>query len=120
MYNEIDPLHLPEVLSIIDRSHGQGELYVALLSSIMALFSTVNLKECIQQERAYHASKAAEHTTKVEELDAKLAIMEEAEAAMSAGVDNINHHRRIRVENDESHSNKRRRKWWWGLWGKTT
>ena len=111
VYNEIDPLHLPEVLSMIDRSHGQGELYVALLSSIMALFSTVNLKECIQQERAYHAAKAAEHTTKVEELDAKLAMMEEEEeaAARSVGVDNINH-RRNRVESKESRSSKRCRK----------
>ena len=106
VYNEIDPLHLPEVLSMIDKSHGQGELYIALLSSIMALFSTVNLEECIQQERAYHAAKAAEHTTKVEELDAKLAMMEEEEAARSVGVDNINH-RRNRVESEESRSSKR-------------
>ena len=39
VFNEIDPLHLPEVLSLIGRSHGQGELYVALLSSIASLFS---------------------------------------------------------------------------------
>jgi hypothetical protein len=112
LYSEIDPLHLPEVLSLVGHYHDQGELYVALSSSIMALLSTVNTKRCLQEERAYHAAK-------VEELDAKLAMMEEAEAAMNVGVDNINHCRG-RVESDEYHSNKRRRKWWWGLWGKTT
>jgi len=77
VYSEIDPLHLPEVLTLIHRFHGQGELYVALLSSIAGVISTVNLKKCIQQERAYHAAK-------VEELDAKLSLMEEREAALAA------------------------------------
>ena len=116
VYSEIDPLHLPEVLALVGHYHDQGEVYVALLSSIMALFSTMNQKKCIQQERAYHAAKAAEHTTKVEELDAKLALLEEEAAVRSVGVGNINH-RRYKVESDESRSNKRRRKWWWGLWG---
>lgn len=56
----------------------KNELHLALSSSIIALFSTVNRKKCIQQERAYHASKAAEHTAKVVELDVKLAEIEEA------------------------------------------
>eukprot|EP00985_Skeletonema_marinoi_P004783 scaffold2079_cov142-Skeletonema_marinoi.AAC.2 len=30
VYSEIDPLHLPEVLSLVDQHHGLGELYVAL------------------------------------------------------------------------------------------
>eukprot|EP00984_Skeletonema_dohrnii_P029044 scaffold19351_cov100-Skeletonema_dohrnii-CCMP3373.AAC.1 len=34
LYSEINPLHLPEVLALIGRRHGQGELYVALRSSI--------------------------------------------------------------------------------------
>eukprot|EP00986_Skeletonema_menzelii_P006179 scaffold2334_cov138-Skeletonema_menzelii.AAC.7 len=55
----------------------KGELYVALLSSIAGEISNVNLKKCIQQERAYYAAK-------VEELDAKLALMEEREAALAA------------------------------------
>ena len=118
MYSEIDPLHLPEVLALVGHYHDQGEVYVALLSSIMALFSTMNQKKCVQQERAYHAAKAAEHTAKVKELDAKLALLEEGAAVRSVGVDNINH-RRDKVESDESRSNKRRRKWWWGLWGST-
>ena len=117
IYSEIDPLHLPEVLSVIDRRHGQGELYLALSSSIMALFSTVNMKKCIQQERDYHAAKAAEHVAKVEELEDKLALMEEEEvAARSVGDDNIND-RSNKIESDESRSNKRRRTWWWGFWG---
>eukprot|EP00984_Skeletonema_dohrnii_P013066 scaffold5383_cov152-Skeletonema_dohrnii-CCMP3373.AAC.1 len=97
VHREINPLHLPEVLSLIGRHHGQEELYVALSSSIMTLFSTVNMKKSIQQERAYHAAK-------VEELDAKLAAME-GSAAGNEGYNDINHR-----------SSKRRRKWW-GLWG---
>ena len=75
MYSEIDPLHLPEVLSLIGRRHGQGELFDALKTSIIRLFSTVNMKERIQQQRAYHAAKAAEHAAMVAELDAKLLTM---------------------------------------------
>mmetsp|Transcript_34446 Transcript_34446/g.50728 ORF Transcript_34446/g.50728 Transcript_34446/m.50728 type:complete len:458 (+) Transcript_34446:213-1586(+) len=114
LFNEIDPLHLPDVLALIGRSHGHGELYDALSSSIMLLFSTVNVKKCIQQERdhhlaeaAEHAAKLAEHRAKAEQLDAKLAAMEEV----------------VEVEGNErdpdngQRSNKRRRKWWWGLWG---
>jgi hypothetical protein len=64
----------------------------------------MNRKKCIQQERAYHASKAAEHRTRVEELDAELGVIEAAEG--NEGGEEIEHR-----------SNKRRRKWWWGLWG---
>mmetsp|Transcript_20019 Transcript_20019/g.40140 ORF Transcript_20019/g.40140 Transcript_20019/m.40140 type:complete len:393 (+) Transcript_20019:35-1213(+) len=51
VYGDISPLHLPEVLSSIGRSHGQGELYNALKSSIAGVISTVNMKKCIQQLR---------------------------------------------------------------------
>jgi Ran GTPase-activating protein (RanGAP) involved in mRNA processing and transport len=34
VFSEIDPLHLPEVLALIGERHGQGELYVALRSSM--------------------------------------------------------------------------------------
>ena len=34
LYSEINPLHLPEVLSLVGHSLGQGELYVALKASI--------------------------------------------------------------------------------------
>ena len=111
LYSEIDPLHLPEVLALVDtyhggsrdHIHGQRELYVALKSSIMTLFSTVNEKKCIEQEREYHATKEAEHRAKKEELDAKLAAME--------GVQGND------VDGESERSNKRRRTWFWGLWG---
>eukprot|EP00986_Skeletonema_menzelii_P020238 scaffold30595_cov160-Skeletonema_menzelii.AAC.2 len=51
VFSEIDPIHLPEVLSLIGERHGQGELYVALISSIMSLFSTMSREGCIQQEK---------------------------------------------------------------------
>jgi hypothetical protein len=99
VYSEIDPLHLPEVLSLIGRRHGQGELYAALSSSIMTLLATVNRKKRIQHERAYHAAKAAEHRAKMEELDAELAAIEGVE-----GGSEVN-------EEIEHRSSKRRRKW---------
>ena len=103
--SEINPLHLPEVLSLVGRHHGQGELYAALSSSIMTLFSTVNREKCIQQKRDYHASILAMHVSivaeqraKIEELDDELRIIEAAEEG--------NEH-----DNESEHcSNKRRRK----------
>ncbi len=83
MYSTIDSLHLPDALSLIGRHHGHGELYVALKSSIVGLFSRVNMKECIQKQAAYHAAKIeeyramiAEHEAKLQEYNARLAKME--------------------------------------------
>eukprot|EP00984_Skeletonema_dohrnii_P013071 scaffold5383_cov152-Skeletonema_dohrnii-CCMP3373.AAC.6 len=90
VYSEINPLHLPEVLSLVGRHHGHGELYVALKSSIAGVISTVNRKEFIRQQRDYHLAKA-------EQLNAELAAIEAAEGDT------------VHVGN-ESHSNKRRRK----------
>jgi hypothetical protein len=87
VYNEIDPLHLPEVFSLIGRRHGQGELYDALKTSIMGLLSTVNMKKCIQQQRDYYAAIVAE-------LDAKLAAMEESEADVTQNAETQNNKRR--------------------------
>ena len=96
VYNEIDPLHLPEVLSLIGEKNGQGELYKALLSSIMALFSTVDMKKCIQEQMEYHAAKAAEYVAmaaeqraKLEELGARLKAIEATEGP--AGNDEVEH-----------------------------
>eukprot|EP00984_Skeletonema_dohrnii_P015593 scaffold6773_cov115-Skeletonema_dohrnii-CCMP3373.AAC.3 len=84
LYSEIDPLHLPEVLSLIAQRHGQGELYAAVLSSIMTLFSTMNREKCIQLKMEYHAAKIAEHKAKLEELDKELAtIIKEVSAVRS-------------------------------------
>ena len=75
LYSEINPLHLPEVLSLIGKRHGQGDLHVALSSTIMTLFSTVNRKECVRQQMAFYASK-------LEELGAELAAIEAAESEL--------------------------------------
>jgi hypothetical protein len=72
LYSEIDTLHLPEVLALVGKSHGHSEFFLALQSSVTGLISTVNKKQCIQQQRDYHLAKAAE-------LDAELEAMEEAE-----------------------------------------
>ncbi|KAK1746070.1 leucine-rich repeat protein [Skeletonema marinoi] len=109
VFSDIDPLHLPEVLSLIARRNGQGELYVALSSTIIALFSTMNRERCIQLRREYHAAIAArhraiaaEHETKVEELDNELATIKETTLAIAAS--------EVRSQNNvHSQSNKRRR-----------
>eukprot|EP00984_Skeletonema_dohrnii_P013690 scaffold5689_cov122-Skeletonema_dohrnii-CCMP3373.AAC.4 len=72
LFSEIKPIHLPEVLALISRHHGQGELYAALVPSIAALFSTMNKKQCLQQQKAYHEAK-------LEKIKAEIAILEEAE-----------------------------------------
>ena len=72
LLSEIKPIHLPEVLALISRHHGQGELYAALVPSIAALFSTVNKKQCLQQQKAYHEAK-------LENIKAEIAVLEEAE-----------------------------------------
>ena len=78
VFSEIDPLHLPEVLSLISRSHGQGEFYVAMLSSIVSLFSTIDRERCIQQEKENYAAKIAQHEARLEELDNELAAIRES------------------------------------------
>jgi len=89
LYSEIDPLHLPEVLSLIAQRHGQGELYAAVLSSIMTLFSTMNREKCIQQKMEYHAAKIAEHKAKLEELDKELATIKKEAVAAVRNQDNV-------------------------------
>ena len=74
VYSEIDPLHLPEVLALVDDYHGQSELYMALKASIAGVISTVNRKECIRQQIAYHQEK-------LKELSTELAAIEAAEGA---------------------------------------
>ncbi len=96
LYSEVNPLHLPEVLSLVGNNHGQGELYVALKSSIAGVISTVNRKECLKQQRGYHNAIIAEHSAKVEAINAELEAIEAAEGSV------------LHI-GSESHSNKRRR-----------
>eukprot|EP00984_Skeletonema_dohrnii_P024021 scaffold13120_cov67-Skeletonema_dohrnii-CCMP3373.AAC.1 len=53
-------------------SYGQGELYVALKSSIAGAVSTVNRKQWLQQQRAYHSAK-------LEAIEAEIAAIEAAD-----------------------------------------
>ena len=86
LYSEIDPLHLPEVLALVGRRHGQGELFVALKSSVAGVISTVNRRECLKHKRAHHEAMIAEymdmiahHRTQVEEVEAEIAAIDEAD-----------------------------------------
>ena len=78
VYSDINPLHLPEVLSLIGQHNGQSELFVALKSSIAALISTVNRKEVLHQQRAYHRAK-------LDEIEEEIAAMEAAESLAEKG-----------------------------------
>ena len=80
LYSEINPLHLPEVLSLVGRHHSHGDMYGALRSSIAALISTASRKLCLQQriaqERAILKAKIAEHKADLEAAEAELAAFE--------------------------------------------
>mmetsp|Transcript_17192 Transcript_17192/g.24322 ORF Transcript_17192/g.24322 Transcript_17192/m.24322 type:complete len:444 (+) Transcript_17192:144-1475(+) len=84
VYSEINPLHLPEVIALVGKNHGQGELYAALKSSIAGVISTVNRKQCLQQEKAYYNAKIAEYRAKVEEVEAELATIDAVEGNAGA------------------------------------
>ena len=98
LYSEIDPLHLPEVLSLVGRHHGQGDLYIALKSSIAGVISTVSRKECLKQQIAEQRTIMVECQTKIEAAEAEIAAIEAAEAHCVMG-----------AVSDDSRSNKRRR-----------
>ena len=90
LYSEIDPLHLPEIFSLVGQHHGQKELFLALKSSVAGLISTVNKKQGLLQKRSYYEAK-------LKAINAEIAAIEEAESNV---VD----------FGSEKHSNKRLRK----------
>lgn len=90
LYSEISPLHLPEVLALVCRYHGVWELYVALKSSIAGVISTVNRKQCLQQQRTYHRAR-------IDAIEAEIAEIEAMEKAAGSHI------------GSESRSSKRRR-----------
>ena len=98
LYSEINPLHIPEVLALVGRHHGQGELYMALKSSIAGVISTVSERQSLEQERLQYRAIIAEYTNKLEAVEAKIATIE-------ASKDH-----RLMDSRSESESNKRCRK----------
>lgn len=81
VYSEINPLHLPEVLALVGLNFGQGELFVALKSSIAGVISTVNRKECLKQRIAEQRTIIVECRNKIEAAEADI---EAAEAEIKA------------------------------------
>ena len=103
LFSQIDPRHLPEVLSLTGRHHKLGDLYDALSLSIMSLLSTSPSGEYIHKKRPYHAVTATQynakvdgHMPKVQELDNEPSTMEE----ITEGTDG---------NNDVKHREKKRR-----------
>ena len=68
LYSQINPLHLPEVLSVIGRRLKVGELNTALRTFIVELLETVNRKKCLQQKMEYHLAQ-------VEQIRAELEVI---------------------------------------------
>ena len=64
---------------MVGRFHGQGELYVALVSSIAGLFSTINRKKFLQERLAHQMAIIQEHAATAEKLRTEIAAIEEAE-----------------------------------------
>mmetsp|Transcript_25472 Transcript_25472/g.51115 ORF Transcript_25472/g.51115 Transcript_25472/m.51115 type:complete len:444 (+) Transcript_25472:173-1504(+) len=88
-YGDFDPLHLPEILALVGRTHGLAELHVALKSSIVTLFSTVDRVKCLEQEMAYHQARVAS-------LQAQIGAIKRAEGNVEeVGNDPSNKRRRI-------------------------
>ena len=90
LYSEINPLHLPEVLSLVSQHHGHGELYTALKLSIGAVIGMVDMKECVKQHLAYYSArseyfraKLAYWTERSEAMNTRLATIEAAEQSMA-------------------------------------
>ena len=86
LYSEINPLHLPEVFASVGRYLDEGELYIALKSSIEEVMSTVNRKQCLQQQMAYHKAKIAEHRASLEAAKVELAAIETEEVHDSTSI----------------------------------
>ena len=91
-YGEFNPLHLPEILALIANRNGHGlpELYVALKSSIAALFSTVDKLKCLEQKLAFHQGR-------VENLQAQIVALIKAERNISGVVGTESHNKRRRI-----------------------
>ena len=90
VYSEINPLHIPEVLSLIGNHHDVEDLYIALKSSIAALISTVNVKEFLHQQRAYYRAK-------LDEIEDKIAAMEAADGLAEKRRDSSSGNKRVRA-----------------------
>ena len=96
IFSEVDPLVLPDVLSLVSREHGQTELYRMLVNSVSDLFSTVNRKVVLNQKLA--------------EKKDEMAILEAQMAALSAEMSEINVElQSIEKEEEEREQGKRTR-----------
>ncbi len=88
VFSEIDPLHLPEVLALVGRHHGQGELFVALRSSIAGVITTVDKKQSLKEKSAYYRAKIVDYSDKIDEIKTEMVECrtkaEEVEAELAA------------------------------------
>ena len=110
VYSEIDPLHLPEVLSLLGRhSRVWGELYGALRSTVVGLFSMVNMRQCIQNEAASRAAKIDEYKVKIDEYKAMIRDNGARVKELKTRLEIMDGSDQNNAEDVEVHNNKRRR-----------
>ena len=104
VYSEINPLHLPEVLSKISRWNGKTELYAALKSSLLELISTVDRKACILLHRDSYSAKLAELNAEAARLSTRVAQLNDQLVVIESVEGNA-----VNVGGEEFPSSKRRR-----------
>jgi len=78
-YSQFHPLHLPEVLALTGKYHGQGDLCIALRWCLDELFATVNKEAYLKEQIDYHTGEIKFHQSKRNELQAELASIQGAD-----------------------------------------
>ena len=91
LFAQIDPVVLPDVLSLVGRHCSQNDMYCALVATASDLMSLVNeplaIKEQIEKKKERIASLDAEYRRKVEALAAK---SERQKSAITAEISELN------------------------------
>eukprot|EP00984_Skeletonema_dohrnii_P008049 scaffold2947_cov108-Skeletonema_dohrnii-CCMP3373.AAC.2 len=110
LYCEINPLYLPEVISIVGSRHGQGELYAALKSSIDKLISSMSREQCITKQLAYYAARTEEIRATLDCIQQQLTFSTERSNELNTELEGIKAARVNEVDGgDRPNSNKRLR-----------
>ncbi len=81
--NEIGPLLLPEVLSIIYEHHGRFNLYEALTSTVADLWSTISRKQVLIDKAKVLSDQIGRLTTQKMQVLEEIAAIEQKEAEES-------------------------------------
>ena len=114
VYAQIDPVALPDVLSLVGRQCSQNDLYCALVATASDLTSLVNkpvaIKEKIEKKKERIAHLTVEYNTKVGALTAEInELNEELQSLSLPGVSNSANTASENTTNTDNDSGKKRR-----------